>query len=158
MTRGKRLLTLAAVLIVTLVVGWALVLGAAFAMGGMLIVEVHDRYDDFHLYLPLPMAALDLVAAAAAVPAVHTAGFGSGLEIDGLELDLGELGPLVVDLLEALEEMPDATLVEVEDGRERVLIVKEGRKLIVEVEEPGTSVRVALPTHGVRRVASRLLD
>jgi hypothetical protein len=145
--------------VVVLALGWAIVLGSAFAWatsGGVAMISVHDRSEGLRFSAPVPMALVDIALTATALPAVHTAGLGQ-LTVDGVEVDLGELGPMVVALLEELDSVPNATLVEVRDGRTHVKVVKSGKKLLVEVEEPMTSVRLSIPTRAVAHIAERVL-
>lgn len=157
--RTRRFWIISGTLAATLVVGWAVVLGAAYAWAtssGVATITVHDRSEGLHFTAPVPMALVDVALSATAMPAVHTAGFGH-LKVDGVEVDLGELGPMVVDLFEELESVPDATLVEVRDRREHVKITKRGNQLLVEVEEPMTSLRISIPTRALTHIAERIL-
>lgn len=157
MTRTHKLLMVAGALAVTVVAGWLFVIAAAYALGGVMTVEVVEPSTGRDLYLPVPMALLDLAVVSIPSPAIHSAGLGA-LRVDGMGVDLGELGPVLLGLLEELDRMPDATLVEVVDGRSSVRIGKSGSKLLVEVDEPGRSLDFAVPTRGVLRLADRLID
>lgn len=157
--KTKRFWIVGGAVAATLAVGWVMVLGTAYAWAarsGVVTVSVHDRSEGVHIWLPVPMALVDVALATTAVPAVHAAGLGH-LSVDGVDVDLGELGPMVVDLLEELESIPDATLVEVVDGRDHVKVIKVGNKLLVEVDEPDASIRISIPTHAVARIAGRVL-
>jgi len=157
--KARRFWTIGGALAVVLVLGWTIVLGSAYAWatsGGVAMLTVHDRSEGVHFTAPVPMVLLDVALTAAVLPAVHTGGLGH-LTVDGVEVDLGELGPMVVDLLEELDSVPDAKLVEVRDGRTHVQIHKSGGKLLVEVEEPLTSVRISIPTRSVAHIAERIL-
>jgi hypothetical protein len=72
------------------------------------------------------------------------------------EMDLGEWAPMIHGLLEELDDCPDVTLVEVEDDEVWVRVRKKRGKLVVEVEEPSTSVKVSIPTRSIHRTVSRL--
>jgi hypothetical protein len=72
------------------------------------------------------------------------------------DLDLGEWGPMVRELLEELDDCPDFTLVEVKEDDVWVRVRKKRGKLVVEVEEPSTSIKVSVPTRTIRRTVSRL--
>lgn len=171
MSLGRKILIVGAALALVTVLGWAVLIGTAYALGGVLTVELHDRHEGLDLYLPVPMAALDLAAAAAGLGVerhgVHLAGLGAGfgsLAVDGAHLggvggleELGEIGAVVAELLTVLDDVPDVTLVEVVDGRDHVTVSKRGGDLIVEVDEPDLSVRVSIPTRGARRLAARIL-
>lgn len=156
MTRAGKTFTILLALLVVVAAGWLCMIGAAFALGGVITVELVDRSEGLDLYLPVPVVLVDAVLMSASSPALSSAGFPT-LEVDGVGVDLGELGPFVLELFEELDQLPDVTLVEVEDGFDRVRISKTDGKLRVEVEEPGTSIEIAVPTRGARRLAARLL-
>ncbi len=158
MTRTAKIWAVLGAVAATTLAGWLLVVTAVYALGGLMTVRVVDRSAGFDLYLPVPMAVVDAALASAAIPAVYTAGLGGGLEVDGLGVDLGEVGPVLVGLLGEIDELPDATLVEVIDGRERVRVSKAAGKLRIEIEEPGTSIDVAIPARALARLADRVVD
>jgi hypothetical protein len=156
---NKRLLVVAGAIAATLVIAWTLAIGAAWAWAahsGVVTVNIHDHREGLHLWVPVPMALVDVALSATAVPAVHTAGLGH-FTVDGVTVGLGEIGPMVVELMEAIESMPDATLVEVRDRGDHVRVVKSGNKLLVHVEEPHASVSISIPARAVARIADRLL-
>ena len=72
-------------------------------------------------------------------------------EMEGLS---PELRPLVAQLVRDLATLPDATLVEVEDGEDRVRVEKRGGELRVRVRSPQADVDVSVPLVLVERVAS----
>jgi hypothetical protein len=45
----------------------------------------------------------------------------------------------------ALEECPDGVLVEVIDANDHVVITKAGGSLVIDVDDPGDTVHVAVP-------------
>ncbi len=156
MTRAGKAFTVIGVLVATIFAGWLLLIGTVVAVGGVMTVELVDRSEGFDIFVPIPMALVDAAVASATTPAIHTAGF-PRMEVDGVSVDFGELGPVVLELFEELDDLPDATLVEVVDGRESVRISKRGSKFLVEVEDPSASISVSLPTRGALRVAERIL-
>ena len=112
-------------------------------------VQVQDRNEGIHLYLPLPVAAVDA--------AVATSGFVLDREdIVELQMDLGEWQPMLEAVVEALDDCPDVTFVEVEDDMTHVRVYKERGVLKVEVDDEDVRVRVAIPTRAVERNAKRL--
>jgi hypothetical protein len=126
-------------------------IGAVYAWGGVMTVSVEDRDENFSLYLPMPVAVVD--AAVATTDWVLDEEELLQLHAD---LDLGEWAPMVREMLEVLDDCPDATLVEVEDGDVWVRVRKKRGKLVVEVEEPSISIKVSVPTRSIRRTVSRL--
>ncbi len=157
MTRARKIWIVVAALLLVTVSGWLLVVGAAYAMGGVMSVHLLDRESGREVFLPVPMALLELVVGSATSPAVYAAGLGE-VQVDGLNLDLGAAGSVLLGILEELDDLPDATLVEVVDRRSSVRIAKSGDRLVVEIDDPGTSLSFSVPTRGVARLADRLLN
>lgn len=159
MTRSRKALTLFGAIALIVVVSWVLVAGAVYALGGVMTVEVEDHHSGRDLRLPLPMALLEI--ASIPIGAAHRSVSGPlVLTTDGVHVglsELSELGPILVELLEELDQIPDVTLVEVWDGREHVRISKVGSKLRVEVTERDKSIQFSVPTRSVARIADRLV-
>lgn len=104
-----------------------------------------------HVSLRLP-AALVVGGAMLAPRGAHDA---IRAEIGG-EIDLARWGPAAAELAHQLDTMPDATLVDVRDGGDRVLIVKRGADLTVRVRSPDGDVDVTLPASLAGDVVGRL--
>lgn len=153
MTTGKKILTVAALLAVFTVAGWAVLIGVIYAHGGVMSVRVHEAEQGLDLYVPVPMVIVDGAVATAS----HVMPNEDWLEMQA-DLDLGEWAPLVREVLKALDDCPDAVLVEVIDGNERVRVTKEGRYLKVDVDQDDVDVRVSIPTRSVRRTVNRLFS
>lgn len=154
-TRTRRVLIVTAAAFAFVVLGWATIIGAMLATGGVATVQLHERSEGIRFYLPVPMAVVSATAS--------TAGFLSPLEsedlveIDG-DLDLGEWKPFVDALFEGLEECPDVTFVEVVDHGDHVRIAKQGGKIRVEVNDPDISLKVSVPIRPIRRTVAALMD
>ncbi len=153
MSRGKRFLTVVGALAGVVVLGWVLLIGAVYAWGGVVTVQVRDAEEGLNLYLPVPVALVD-VAVVTGRQVVGREEIDKFLEIHA---QVGDWQPVLRDLLEALDDCPDATLVEVEDGTTLVRVVKEGRALKIEVTDPDISIRVSLPTRALKRTVGRLI-
>ncbi len=153
MSRGKRLLIVVGALAGVVVLGWVLLIGAVYAWGGVVTVQIRDTEEGLNLYLPVPVALVD-VAVATGRQVVSYCEIDELLEV---QADLREWQPFLGALLEALDESPDFTLVEVEDGTAHVRVVKKGRSLIIEVSESDLSLRVSLPTRALKRTVGRLV-
>lgn len=153
MTGARKVLTYIAACLGVVLLSWILFLGAVYAWGGVMTVSVEDREDDLNIYLPIPAAIFD----AAAITTELVVDEEELLELQG-EMDLGDWTPLVREMLEILDDCPDVTLVEVEETDTWVRIRKRSGKLVVEVEEPSTSVKVSIPTRTIRRSVSRLMS
>ena len=153
-SRTRRFLIITAAAFAFLVLGWATIIGAMLAAGGVATVSFVERSEGISFYLPVPMAVISATAS--------TAGFVSPMhaedlvEIDG-DLDLGEWEPFVDALFEGLEECPDVTFVEVIDHGDHVKVAKKGGKIRVEVQDPDISLKISVPIRPVRRTVTALL-
>ncbi len=145
----KRIAVVVAACFAVAVLGWIVLIGAVYAWGGVATVRVHDPQEGLSLFVPVPMALVDA--------ALTTSGW---MVPDDdwreLEVELGEWGPMLSELLDELDRCPDVTLVEVVDGETRVRVYKQGGALRVEVDDRELTVRVSLPTRSVRRALGRL--
>lgn len=151
MAGARKVLTYIAAFFGVIILSWVLLIGAVYAWGGVMTVSVEDRDENFSLYLPMPVAVLD-----AAVATTDWVLDEEELLQIHADLDLGEWGPMVRELLEELDDCPDFTLVEVKEDDVWVRVRKKRGKLVVEVEEPSTSIKVSVPTRTIRRTVSRL--
>ena len=151
MASARKVLTYIAAFFGVIILSWVLLIGAVYAWGGVMTVSVEDRDENFSLYLPMPVAVLD-----AAVATTDWVLDEEELLQIHADLDLGEWGPMVRELLEELDDCPDFTLVEVKEDDVWVRVRKKRGKLVVEVEEPSTSIKVSVPTRSIRRTVSRL--
>jgi hypothetical protein len=122
--------------------------GVAVVRSQLVTVEIEERGPDgISLYIPLPAALVD--AGLAIAPGV--------MPPDALadaRQEIGEWGPFLEELAHLLTTLPDATLVTVDDGDERVLVAKRGRNLIVDVDSPDARVRVSVPVRTVERAVA----
>lgn len=151
MSRGRKRLWMLVGVLAVLVVGVPLVIAAPVATGmvdpGLVTVRVHEKSEGFRLYIPVPALVVDAgLRSAVAAGGLH--------EMERLPEEARQWMPMARAAVEALVEAPDATLVEVEDGEEHVLVAKRGGRLIVEVRSPDADVDVAVPA----RLALRVFD
>ena len=148
----KRFLVISSAIIAVLILSWVVFLGAVYAWAGVATVRIKDVDEGINLFIPVPMALVEMAATTA------TLGRSDHLrmEVDTHFDQLGDLEPLVRAMLAELEDSPDVTLVEVEDHGSLVKIRKEGRDLVVEVDDDGVMVRVCLPVRSVRRTVAKL--
>ena len=73
-----------------------------------------------------------------------------------MQVELGDWGPMVQELLADLDELPDVTLVEVEDGDTHVRVFKENGSIKVSVRDEEINVKVSLPMRSARRTLSKV--
>ena len=153
MAGARKVLTYIAAFFGVVILSWILLVGAVYAWGGVMTVSIEDRDENFSLYLPMPVAVVD-----AAVATTDWVLDEEELLQIHADLDLGEWGPMVRELLKELDDCPDFTLVEVKDDDVWVRVRKKRGKLVVEVEEPSTSIKVSVPTRSIHRTVSRLMS
>jgi hypothetical protein len=126
------------------VLAWVALIGAVYALGGVMTVRI-DQPGGPDLAIPIPMAIVDAALAS-----------GEAVFLD-LRSELDEYEPLMREILEVIEDCPDMTFVEVEDGGDHVRVSKSGGTLRVEVRErgrDGVNVQVSLPTRSIARLVS----
>jgi hypothetical protein len=147
----KRFFIIVSAAFAVLILSWVALIGAVYAWGGVATVRVQDGEEGVNLYVPVPMALVDA--------AVTTTGFVVPNEewLD-LDVELGDWGPMIHAMLEELDELPDCTLVEVEDGAAHVRVYKEGGSLKVRVDEEDVHVKVSVPMRSARRTLSKVAN
>lgn len=149
MSRAQKTLWTTAGTLAVLLFGSLLLVAAPVASGmvepGITSVRVHDKEDDFHLYIPVPAAMIQvgLTAASAA---------GAFDEIGPLPEEARKWMPVARAAVEALAEAPDTVLVEVESPDEHVRITKRGSRLVIQVRSPEADVDVTIPARLITRV------
>ena len=148
MTRWQKVLTIGAAAVTVIILGWVIFVGAVYATSGVISVRIHERESGLDVYLPLPATMVEGIV----VGGTRVA------DLAELRSEIGEWAPMVRELLEVLEESPDATFVEVRDGREHVLVTKRRGSMLVEVDTDEVFVEVSAPIHMVRRTVERALS
>jgi hypothetical protein len=148
--------TITKVLLVLVAAAGILILGSGFLLAasvvqtGLVTVKVNESGPDgTHLYLPVP--AILVHAGLTVLPAL--------IEEDvweDIRTDLGEWGPVAAEALRAVEDAPDAVLVEIENEREHVRIEKDGRSLEIRVRDGKDNFEISLPASLLGRVAREI--
>jgi len=117
------------------VLGTALVGSAALSSEGFVHVRVHEKAaDGTHLSLIVPAV---IVPAVLGVMPPH--------RLAQAAAKLRPYLPVVDVALPALERCPDGVLVEVIDPKEHVVVAKVGDSVVVDVNNLGDTVHVAVP-------------
>ena len=133
-----------------LLMGSGFLLAASIVQTGLVTVKVHESGPDgTHLYVPVP--AVLVHAGMSVLPAL--------VEEDVWEearTNLGEWAPVAAEALRAVEDAPDAVLVEIENDREHVRIEKDGRSLEIRVRDGKDSFEISLPASLLGRVAREI--
>jgi hypothetical protein len=147
----KRFFIIASAAFAVLILSWVALIGAVYAWGGVATVRVQDREEGVNLFVPVPMALVDA--------AVTTSSFVIPQE-EWLNLDIefGEWGPMIHAMLDELDNLPDCTLVEVEDGLTSVRVFKEGGSLKVLVDDEEVHVKVSVPVRSARRTLGKVAN
>jgi hypothetical protein len=116
----------------------ALVVGAT----GVVVVDVQEGGEDgTHIVVPVPLVLAQVALTFAPDEAKY---------VECLEL--AQYQELAERIVKELEDVPDFTLLEVEDGGENVLIRKVGESLMVDVIDCGEEVHCQVPLKAVNRV------
>lgn len=147
----RRFLIVVSAVFAVVILSWVALIGAVYAWGGVATVRVQDQEDGVNLYVPVPMALVD---------AAVTTGSWVIPEEEWLDLDveLGEWGPMVRGILEELDDLPDCSLVEVEDNTTQVKVYKEGGSLKVRVDDEDLHVKVSIPMRSARRTLAKVAN
>ena len=147
----KRFLIIVSATFAVVILSWVVLIGAVYAWGGVATVRVQDREEGVNLYIPVPMALVDAAVTASSFVIPDE-------EWLDLDVELGEWGPMVRVMLEELDNLPDCTLVEVEDGLTSVRVYKEGGALKVRVDDEDVHVKVSIPMRSARRTLSKIAN
>lgn len=148
-TATKVLLVLAAATGI-LILGSGFLLAASVVHTGLVTVKVNESGPDgTHLYLPVP--AILVHAGMTVLPALVEDNVW-----EEVRTDLGEWGPVAAEVLRAVEDSPDAVLVDIENDREHVRIEKDGRTLEIRVRDGRDSFEISLPASLLGRVAREI--
>jgi radical SAM superfamily enzyme with C-terminal helix-hairpin-helix motif len=150
MKRVTKVLLILAASCGVLLLGSSFLLAASIVQTGLVTVKVHESGPDgTHLYLPVP--AVLVHAGMSVLPAVMDEDVW-----EDVRTDLGEWAPVAAEALRAVEDAPNAVLVEVENERESVRIEKAGRSLEIYVRDGKDTFEISLPASLLGRVAREI--
>lgn len=123
------------------------------ATGGVATVSVDTDDADFSIPVPMRVLDLGLRVAELAVPA-------SELRATRAELqhELRPYLPLLEDLADEIEQLPEGDLVRVITDDELVVVRHSRGKFRVEVVAPDTHVKIAVPRRAMSRLLRKTLD
>jgi hypothetical protein len=143
--RWSRILLAAVCLCTVMFLSAGVLFASAVARSGMVYFTLHEQGGS-NVDVAVPAALVHL--GIAALPSL------AGADVwDDVRTDLGDMRPAAAAVLQALDEAPDAVLVDVQNGRERVRVSKEGQNLRVHVEGPDGVFSIALPAGVLRHIA-----
>lgn len=153
MSRSGKIFAVVVGSLAVLLLGSGMLVAWTVATHGIVRIAVDDHQEGVHFAMPLPAALFEAGIGLMPLAARHH----HHQHLQGLHcrhrIDVGEYGPAVAAFVEALADAPDATLVEVEveDGRDHVRIVKQGRDFAIHVQSPDADVDISLPARLVHR-------
>ena len=146
MSRGAKIFVGIAAGFAILLLGSGLLVAGTIAATGLVTVNVHDKAEGTHIYLPVPAMAVYL--GMDLLPLVMDDG-----ELAQMRRDIGDWGPFVAATLQGLADCPDGVLVDVRSRNETVRIVKEGRSFEIRVRNQHESVDISVPARLFTKVA-----
>ncbi len=127
-------------------VGTGVALAATVMTTGVVTVSIEESGPQgTDLFVPVPAIALDLGLgiASIAIPPEERA---------RMRAEVAAYVPALREMAHELEEIPDATLVEVVSDRESVRVIKRGGNFVIDVDSPDGKVHVALPAATLSKV------
>ena len=150
MSKGAKILLAIVATFAVLMVGSGVLLAATIARAGVVHVKIDEPgRSGTHVNVRIPAAVISL-----------------GMNVMPLVLDdevtaeiragLGEIRPAVATALRELEDVPDAVLVDVQDGSESVRISKKGRSLEIHVVDPEGTFEITLPAGLLGQIAREI--
>lgn len=144
MTTPKKVLLIFGSAVGLCILSWVLLIGAVYAWGGVMTVRV-DNPSGPDLSIPVPLAVVEAALATGEVA------------FEDLRFEFGAYGPILLEILEVIEDCPDMTFVEVEDRGDHVRVAKEDGRLRVLVRERGSqgvNVEVTVSAKSIARLVS----
>lgn len=151
MTKPAKVLTIIAIALLALPVGCGLLLAASVVTSGLVTVKVNEtKPGGTNLFVPVPAGLLYL--GMDLLPLLD-----HNHEMARARKQMGAWAPAVEAAMQSLEDCPDAVLVDVQDRKETVKIVKVGRTIEIRVHGDDGDVHVSLPAHLFTRVARQLV-
>jgi hypothetical protein len=148
--RGAKILLAVAATLAVLMIGSGVLLAASIVRAGTLTVKIHEPgVNGTNLDLTIPAAVIHL--GLNVLPWVLDEDLGAQIRTD-----LGEYRPAVAAALVELEDAPDAVLVDVRNPSESVRITKEGRSLLILVDNEDGKFEITLPASLLGRIAREI--
>lgn len=121
-------------------VGTMLVGGAIVSSEGFIHVKVHEKQaNGAHFSFIVPAMIMPL--------AVHVV---PRHDLEDAASNMKQFMPLLDATLSGLADCPDGLLVEVIDSDSHVTVVKSGGSIVVDADDPGETVHVAVPLRATK--------
>jgi len=112
---------------------------------GIAVISVNDKVHSKRVFVPVPVGLMNL--GLNMIP---------GEMLSQVRNDLGPHKKVVQSLANELENMPDTDFVEVQGKDQHVLISKNGRNLIVDIQTPDETVYISVPIRATGNIVSKL--
>lgn len=128
--------------------GTVLVGGAIVSSEGFIHVNVHEKQTNgTHVSLVVPAMIVPLVIKF--VPRHH---------LREASQNLQQFMPVVDAAISGLADCPDGPLVEVVDEDSHVTVVKSGGSIVVDADDPGETVHVAVPLRATKAAIDEIAE
>lgn len=129
-------------------VGTALVGGAIASSEGFIHVKVHEKEPNgTHISLIVP-----------AVIAPLAVRFVPQHDLKGASANVQQYLPIIDAAISGLAECPDGLLVEVVDSDSHVTVVKSGGSIVVDADDSGDTVHVAVPLRAAKSTIDEIAE
>lgn len=148
MSKLAKILLVTTVAFAMIVMGSGVLLAASVVQSGVVKVKVHESgTNGMNIYVPAALVSVGLDV----LPMVMEGDIWADMRTE-----LGEWGPAAAAALQAVEDAPDAVLVDVHNEHESVQIVKEGRSLEIHVMDASGTMEISLPAGLLGRIAREI--
>ena len=111
---------------------------------GFMNVSVRDGHEGVTVRVPVPVLPVHVVANVVGSLPVRVTWSNS---------DVDNIGPALTSMLEEIESAPDATLLSIDDGGDRVTVRKEDGLFVVNVDDGWDEVKITVPVRTARKIA-----
>lgn len=150
MRRSAKILLVLATACAVLMIGSGILLATTVVRAGTLRVKIHEPgANGTHINVAIPAAVVHL--GLNVLPWVIDEDLSAEIRAD-----LGEHRQAMAAVLQELEDVPDAVLVDVQNPTERVRISKEGRSLQIFVDNADGKFEITLPASLLGRIAREI--
>lgn len=158
MSRTAKVMAVLVGAAIVVVLSAGMVVASSAVASGIMTVSIHEAGPDgLDLYVPVPAGLVEATLSLAPVVLRLVDDDHLDHELSRFREELDYALPAIEAVLEHLEEMPDAVLVEVESDFESVRVSKQGRSIHILVEEGGDRIQISVPTRVFRSVGDFLI-
>ena len=157
MSRVTRVVAILVGAVLVLVLGSGFIVAGTMVTSGLVTVSVHESGPDgIDLYIPIPASLVEAALSLAPVVLDMVDDHHADGELERVREELDELMPAILAALDELDDMPNATLVEVDGEHEYVRVRKVRGAIEIQVLEDDARILVSVPTKVFRAVGGFL--